>query len=114
VVGIAALDEILTGMTEGSAAEVLSATGASMAEALTAEVLMVAALRMVRRASAAVTGSAAMEDFMAAAEGSTEVAWPTVAVDSTAVEVEGSTAVVADMAAVDTGNRKLTWSSLVR
>jgi hypothetical protein len=81
-----------------------------MGEVLTAEALTVAALRTVRRASAAT------EDFMAEAVGSTAVAWPTVAAAaSMAVEVAGSTAVeVVDTAAADTGNRGLIRSSLVR
>ena len=99
VAGVAALDAILIGMTEGSAVAVSPATGASMGEVLTAEVLTVAALPTVRRASAAT------EDFIAAV-GSTAVAWPMVAAASTAVE--GSTVVV------DTGNCKPIRISHVR
>jgi hypothetical protein len=116
VAGVAALDAILIGMTEGSAIVVSTGAltaGALMGEVLTAEALTVAALTVaalptVRRASAAVMGSTATEDFMVEAVGSTAVAWPTVAAASTAVAAEGSTVVaVVDTAAADTGNRNV-------
>src|SRR6266481_4172443 len=54
--GVAASDEILTAMTEGSAVAVSPATGALTAGASMVAVLTVAALTAVRRAYAAVTG----------------------------------------------------------
>src|SRR5258708_4460589 len=85
--GVAASDEILTGMIEGSAVAVSPATEALTAGAsMEVAVLTVAALTTVRRASAAVTGSAATVDFMVEVVGSTEVA------ASTAAAVAGFTA----------------------
>src|SRR5258708_35415409 len=78
--GVAASDEILTGMIEGSAVAVSPATEALTAGAsMEVAVLTVAALTTVRRASAAVTGSAATVDFMVEVVGSTEVAASTAA-----------------------------------
>lgn len=101
VVGVAALDEVLTAMTVGSGAAGSPATGALTVEA---------ALTAVRLASMAVAGSgavadsmAAVADSMAAMVGSTAVEDSTVvaaAADSTVAAVEDSTAAVAD-----TGNR---------
>jgi len=94
VVGVAALDEILTVMTEASGAAVSSATGALTVEALTVE-----ALPAVRLVSTEAVGSAATVDFMVVVVDSTA------AVGSTVEAAVGSTAVaVVDTLVADTGN----------